>query len=193
MFSNCPQQDVVPATALQSAQDEIKDLKRELAVFKEKHLEAEQVISNLREELRKQEISAAQRIADASAEIERLQKELKGLAETATEETLFAPSAEFQMAAPPPNQDSQELVSIEELFEAHDEIGFLRNQLTVYEKEIKDLQREVEIRKEFQLDSEKENEMLREENAKLRKYRECEVQMAEIGKELAEATLNKSE
>ncbi|PIC20948.1 hypothetical protein B9Z55_025962 [Caenorhabditis nigoni] len=165
MFSNCPQQDVVPATALQSAQDEIKDLKRELAVFIEKHLEAEQVISNLREELRKQ----------------------------AFQETLFAPSAEFQMAAPPPNQDSQELVSIEELFEAHDEIGFLRNQLTVYEKEIKDLQREVEIRKEFQLDSEKENEMLREENAKLRKYRECEVQMAEIGKELAEATLNKSE
>ncbi|PIC20958.1 hypothetical protein B9Z55_025967 [Caenorhabditis nigoni] len=153
MFSNCPQQDVVPATALQSAQDEIKDLKRELAVFKEKHLEAEQVISNLREELRKQEISAAQRIADASAEIERLQKELT------FQETLFAPSAEFQMAAPPPNQDSQELVSIEELFEAHDEIGFLRNQLTVYE----------------------------------RKYRECEVQMAEIGKELAEATLNKSE
>ncbi|CAO4366886.1 unnamed protein product [Caenorhabditis nigoni] len=82
---HCPDKDVVPAIALKSAQAEIKDLKRELAVLKEKHLEAEQVISDLCEEFRKQEISAAQKIADASAEIERLQKELKGLAETATE------------------------------------------------------------------------------------------------------------
>ncbi|UMM20056.1 hypothetical protein L5515_015421 [Caenorhabditis briggsae] len=81
----CPDKDVEPATALKLARAEIKDLQRELAVRKEKHLEAEQVIRNLRDEMRKQEISANQKIADASAEIEHLQEKLEKLAEIAKE------------------------------------------------------------------------------------------------------------
>ncbi|ULU08125.1 hypothetical protein L3Y34_019306 [Caenorhabditis briggsae] len=61
----CPDKDVEPATALKLARAEIKDLQRELAVRKE--------------------ISANQKIADASAEIEHLQEKLEKLAEIGKE------------------------------------------------------------------------------------------------------------
>ncbi|CAO4366885.1 unnamed protein product [Caenorhabditis nigoni] len=40
------------------------------------------------------------------------------------------------MAAPPPNQDGQEMVPMVELQKAYDKIGILRNDKTSYEREL---------------------------------------------------------
>ncbi|PIC48232.1 hypothetical protein B9Z55_007290 [Caenorhabditis nigoni] len=137
--------DVEPETALKIVRAEIKDLQRKLAIMKEEKLETEQKIQNLREEMQKagkltlnpiisiagQEISSKQKIADVSAEIiEQLRKKL------AFQDTIVVPSAEFHMAAPPPNQDGQEMVPMVELQKAYDKIGILRNDKTSYEREL---------------------------------------------------------
>ncbi|PIC48233.1 hypothetical protein B9Z55_007290 [Caenorhabditis nigoni] len=123
--------DVEPETALKIVRAEIKDLQRKLAIMKEEKLETEQKIQNLREEMQKAEISSKQKIADVSAEIiEQLRKKL------AFQDTIVVPSAEFHMAAPPPNQDGQEMVPMVELQKAYDKIGILRNDKTSYEREL---------------------------------------------------------
>ncbi|PIC48231.1 hypothetical protein B9Z55_007290 [Caenorhabditis nigoni] len=100
--------DVEPETALKIVRAEIKDLQRKLAIMKEEKLETEQKIQNLREEMQK----------------------------AAFQDTIVVPSAEFHMAAPPPNQDGQEMVPMVELQKAYDKIGILRNDKTSYEREL---------------------------------------------------------